>query len=67
MIKKISRTKKISKRKKNYNYAVRDREAGNLIDKFETKIKAQLAVKSYEKQDKKEGIFEPNFYEITKL
>lgn len=45
-------------------YIIRDREAGNYIDSFATEIEAQEALRNYEEQDKKDGIYEPDFYEI---
>lgn len=42
----------------------RDREAGNKIECFETLEEAQEAIKAYEEQDKNEGSFENDFYEI---
>jgi len=45
-------------------YIIRDREAGNVIEEFETLDKAKNLLKKFEESDKKEGIFEDNFYEI---
>jgi hypothetical protein len=45
-------------------YIIRDREAGNFIDEYSSMNKAQEALNRFEKSDKKEGIFVPNFYEI---
>lgn len=45
-------------------YIIRDREAGNKVESFETLVEAQNTLKKYEKDDKKEGIYEENFYEI---
>lgn len=45
-------------------YYTRDREAGNKIESFTTLEEARDALKAYEVQDKKDGIFEANFYEI---
>ena len=49
------------------NYATRDREAGNIIEYFFTLTEAENALKNYEKQDKKDGTYTDNFYEIIKL
>ena len=46
-------------------YILRDREAGNAIEEFFTREEAEQALKEYEEEDKREGIYEPNFYEIT--
>lgn len=45
-------------------YYVRDREAGNIIEQCANLQQAQAFVKQYESDDKKDGIFTPNFYEI---
>jgi hypothetical protein len=45
-------------------YYTRDREAGNIIDKFETEQEALKAIKSYEEEDKRDGSYIPDFYEI---
>lgn len=47
-----------------YNWIIRDREAGNKIDCFKTLEEAKKTLEEYEKQDKIDGIYEPNFYEI---
>lgn len=44
---------------------VRDCEAGNIIDSFETIEEAEKAIKKYEEEDEKEGTYKPNFYEIA--
>lgn len=46
-------------------YKTRDREAGNTIELFTTYEDAKAAVERYEAEDKAEGIFEENFYEIV--
>ena len=51
----------------NYKYATRDKEAGNVIEYFETKEKAEKALKQYEKTDKGEGTYTENFYEVYEL
>ena len=45
-------------------YVIRDREAGNVIDKFETLDDARKTLADYEENDKKVGTFEEDFYEI---
>lgn len=45
-------------------YYVRDREAGNIIEECANLKQAKELVKQYESDDKKDGIFTPDFYEI---
>ncbi|MBP3801065.1 MAG: hypothetical protein J6I85_03405 [Clostridia bacterium] len=45
-------------------FIIRDREAGNIIDSFDTFNEAEKKLKSYEEEDKKENIYSENFYEI---
>ena len=47
-------------------WVVRDREAGNVIDEFCTYEEAEKALEEYEKEDKGNGEYTPNFYEIAK-
>ncbi len=42
-----------------------DRECGNIIDRFETIEDAMNAIKSYEEEDKKNGDYTPDFYDIV--
>ena len=46
-------------------YIIRDREAGNVIDEFPTAEKALKALAKFEKQDKANGEFTENFYEVV--
>lgn len=46
-------------------YVIRDREAGNVIDKFDTFEEAKRTLEEYENSDRLEGIYEENFYEIV--
>lgn len=46
-------------------YIIRDREAGNIIDRFNTLAEAEAELRAYEEADKKDGIFEEDFYEIV--
>lgn len=46
-------------------YIIQDREAGNFIDKFENIEAAEQALEEFEKTDKKEGNYVPDFYEIV--
>lgn len=45
-------------------FVIRDREAGNVIEQYNTLEEARLALTKFKEHDKKEGIFIPNFYEI---
>lgn len=45
-------------------YLIRDYEAGNLIESCNTLEEAQAIVRQYEKQDKADGTFTEDFYEI---
>ncbi len=49
------------------NYVIRDREAGNVIDYFETEESAKSKLREYEAQDLEDGTYEEDFYEIHKL
>ena len=46
-------------------YVVRDREAGNVITQFETMEEAKKELEKYEEQDKKDGTYSEDFYEIA--
>ena len=48
-------------------YITRDREAGNVIDEFATLDEAKKAIAQYELDDQRQGIWEPDFYEIAAL
>ena len=48
-------------------YVIRDREAGNIIDWFETKEDAEIALQDYEEFDKKQGKYTKDFYEIVEV
>ena len=49
---------------KHSRYIIRDREAGNVIDSFDTPDEAKNELMKFEKVDKKEGSYTPDFYEI---
>lgn len=49
------------------NIVIRDREAGNVITKFETLEEAKKELEKYEAQDKKDGVYVEDFYEIYDL
>ena len=46
---------------------IRDREAGNIIYEYNygSIAEAEEQVREYEKEDKEDGIYVKNFYEIT--
>lgn len=46
-------------------YVVRDREAGNVIERFKTEEDAEAALRDYEENDKNEGIYEDELYEVA--
>lgn len=46
-------------------YVIRDREAGNEIEWFNSKEDAEKMLQQYEESDKKEGIYSEDFYEIV--
>lgn len=48
-------------------YIIRDREAGNVIDKFDTLSEAEAVMNGYEAHDKEDGIYVKDFYEIVEL
>lgn len=49
-------------------YGIRDREAGNVIENnIETYKEAERILKRYEDSDKKDGIYEEDFYEIFEV
>lgn len=45
-------------------FITQDREAGNVIDEFATRKEAEAAIRAYEEEDRANGCFEENFYEI---
>lgn len=48
-------------------YIIRDREAGNIIEELKTLKDAKKLLNQYEREDKKDGIYTPNFYEIIEI
>lgn len=48
-------------------YAVRCRENGDVVEEFATRQEAEKALENYEKDDKQEGVYEKDFYEVHKL
>lgn len=51
-------------RKNDQKYIIRDREAGNVIATFSSKDEACNELSKYEEQDKIDGTYTPDFYEI---
>jgi hypothetical protein len=49
------------------NYRIQDREAGNVIEYFETLREAQQVLYRYEREDKEAGNYTEDFYEIAVL
>jgi hypothetical protein len=45
-------------------FQTRSSESGDVIDEFNSLEVAQQAVESYEEEDRKEGNYTPNFYEV---
>ena len=43
-------------------YLIEDREAGNVIDEFDTIEEASKTLAEFEESDKKEGTYTPDFY-----
>ena len=54
-------------RRKKMTYLIRDYEAGNIIESCNTLEEAQTIVKQYEMQDKADGTFTEDFYEIVNV
>lgn len=46
-------------------YQIEDREAGNVIEKNLTFVEAEMMLAQFIASDKKEGIYQPNFYQIV--
>ncbi len=44
---------------------VADREAGNIIEEVASIEEGLELIEKYEKKDKKEGIYTPNFYAVV--
>ena len=47
-------------------YIIRDREAGNVIEEASSYYEATEIIDRYESEDKEEGIYTIDFYEIIK-
>ena len=50
-----------------YRFKVQDREAGNVIGYFTTKEEADETVAMFEENDKEDGTYTPDFYEVKPL
>jgi hypothetical protein len=46
-------------------FIIQDRETGTFIDEFNTFDLALKALQEYENEDKQEGVYAPDFYEIV--
>ena len=46
-------------------YQIQDKEAGNVIEKDLTIAEAEKLLQEYEQEDKNEGTYSPDFYEIV--
>ena len=46
---------------------VRDREAGNVIEKVENWEEGKNLITEYEATDKADGIYTPDFYELAEI
>lgn len=46
-------------------YIIRDREAGNFIAEFDSREEAEAILRRWEDEDRLDGIYEPDFYEIV--
>lgn len=53
-----------AKAKDLYSFCVRDRETGTVIDGFTTAYAAEQEIKKFKREDKKEGHYIENYYEI---
>ena len=49
------------------DYMVKNRKSGDIIDWFETKEDAEIALQDYEEFDKKQGKYTKDFYEIVEV
>lgn len=61
----LSRKAVINMPKNNMTYAIVDREAGNHITTADTHEEAEKIISEFEKEDKNNGCFVEDFYEIV--
>ena len=47
-------------------YVVRDREAGNVIERVASIEEGEALIAEYEEADRKDGTYTPDFYEVVK-
>jgi hypothetical protein len=48
-------------------YAVRDREAGNIIEFVNSIEEGQNLIEQYERTDRENDVYTPDFYEVAEL
>lgn len=46
---------------------IRDREAGNIIEKVQSFEEGLETIRQYEDEDKSDGTYEENFYEVVEI
>jgi hypothetical protein len=46
-------------------FIIQDRETGTFIDEFNTYQEALTGLEGFENEDKQEGVYTPDFYEIV--
>lgn len=46
-------------------YIIQDSETGTFIDEFNTYQEALTVLEGFENEDKQEGVYTPDFYEIV--
>lgn len=49
-----------------HQYTIRDRVSWTIIEERPTLLEAYIELKWFEIEDKRDGVFEPNFYEIVR-
>ena len=48
-------------------YFMADREAGNIIDEFDSIEEAKKAILAYEEEDRKDGTYSEDFYDVVDI
>ena len=48
-------------------YFTCDRETGDIIDKVETVSEGKMLIALYEKEDKRNRVYQPNFYDVVDI
>lgn len=46
-------------------FVVRDREAGNIIERVESRADGERLIADFEQIDRSEGVYTPDFYEVA--